>query len=264
MGKKGINNEVEGKRKKESEKGLPRHRGLESPTAGASRMGGRGEVVIDLTHSPPPEKRVRRDVSDDALATAPGRCEVRCQKLLSRVLAILPRANPSEVLRTLELCLPDAQNDETAVEAVLNILFSDAESDRRPRTPAQTDEQLAKRLGEEERKDFARRTAALDVAAIGPAPVAEQTGKIEGILSALSFCLLQEAASASAQYEAYVCSDVVGYGATYGVDNGWGCGYRNIQMLTSHLLARFEQGRGGASARYLYAPPSQALVIEPS
>jgi len=232
-------------------------------------MGGTGEIVIDLTHSPPPEKRVRRYVSDDVVSAsiseqAPGRCEVRCQKLLSRVLAILPRANSSEVLRTLELCLPDAQNDDTAVEAVVNILFSDAESDRRPRTPAETDEQLAKRLGEEERQDFARRTAALDVAAHpGPAPVAEQTGKIEGILSALSFCLLQEAASASAhlQYEAYVCSDVVGYGATFGVDNGWGCGYRNIQMLTSHLLARFEQGRDGASARYLYAPPTHSLVI---
>jgi hypothetical protein len=240
-------------------------------------MGGRGEIVIDLTHSPPPQKRIRRDVSDDAVSdsisapalgrcevtSAPGLCEDRCQKLLSKILAILPTANPSEVLRTLELCLPDARNDETAVEAVLNILFSYAESDRRPRAPAETDEQLAKRMGEEERQDFGRRTAALDVAAIGPAPVAEQTGKIEGILSALSFCLLQEAASASAQYEAYVCCDVVGYGATHGVDNGWGCGYRNIQMLTSHLLARFEQGRGGASSRYLYARPTHALVIEP-
>ena len=64
----------------------------------------------------------------------------------------------------------------------------------------------------------------------------EPTGKTQGVLEALHQCLMEEA-EGTVEYEAYICTDTVFYSSVH-ADKGWSCGYRNAQMIFSHLLSR--------------------------
>ena len=234
-------------------------------------------VVIDLTASTPPPKRARRTPSADCAADCPRK--QRKERLVHQVLAIVPTADSAAVSRALGFCALDSLADDAAIAAALNRLFADTDSDSSPPRTLETDEQLAERLAAEEQShasrrdlELARQIAGQDakfrVAAVAPAahaskmadsesgtslPEHEDAGKIHGVMFSLTQCLMQESAAASDPFVAYVCSNVDYFGGVRGVDKGWGCGYRNSQMLISHLLARFQvDGAWNAKARYLY------------
>jgi hypothetical protein len=199
--------------------------------------------VIDLSEdSPPPSKRQRSGEQDKNSAR------------LERVRAILPTAEHDAILRALGRC--KMMPDDAAVQWAVGELLLPANSRQ---APLLTDAELAARLAAEDQRELAssdrelaRRLAGQERHGSGAgedgrgkdlvAIEGEQTGATHGVLEALHQRLISEAA-ATPDYEAFVCSDTVLYSSVRG-DKGWSCGYRNAQMMLSHLLARGDRAHG--------------------
>jgi hypothetical protein len=232
--------------------------------------------VIDLTNSPPPkrargvesskeragagnddEANVCIDLDGEAGASRATVGENKVEKArIGRVLAILPTVSRDSIVIALSSC--KTMTDDAAVESALSALLASSSS-------ASTDEELAARLAAAEQRavlssdrELACRLAAADQRGVAssdgdlfqhksedagkaaprqPGGIeSEKTGKTEGVLEALHLRLMEEAAE-TAHYEAYICTDTVLYSSVRG-DKGWSCGYRNAQMILSHLLSR--------------------------
>lgn len=231
--------------------------------------------VIDLTNSPPPKRargvkssKERADADNDDEANvcidldgeagAPREDMVEKARI-GRVLAILPTVSPDSIVMALSSC--KTMTDDDAVESALSTLLASSSS-------ASTDEELAARLAAAEQRavlssdrELACRLAAADQRGVAssdgdlfqhtgqksedagkaaprqPGGIeSEQTGRTEGVLEALHLRLIEEAAE-TVHYEAYICTDTVLYSSVR-QDKGWSCGYRNAQMILSHLLSR--------------------------
>ena len=197
--------------------------------------------VIDLTGSPSspqrPRKKKRRGAEGaDAAAEAAGMDEVWSrQQRLERVLAVLPHVDATSAQSALDC--RKLLDDDAAVQQTLLFLMGDV-----------TDGELAARTAAEEssaacREDgeLAKALAVQDAAAAPQrAPCsfpfdAERTGDAGSIMRELTACLVRDVGAGGT---AYACSHVTMFASTRGFDKDWGCGYRNAQMLLSHLLAR--------------------------
>ena len=215
--------------------------------------------VIDLTDSPPRHKRRCPEAAEsgqedrlvpDCQFTAASHA-TRQERLWQRVHEILPLADRATVASVLaDRCM--LLDDDKAVELAVLFFLSGGV----------TDAELASRLAEEERETAkitdremacqfemqdreSGRGSAEQPFGANCKPQEEQSGKLRGVMEGLLGCLSHdEAAAGMENYLTYVCSDVVMYRSVHGVDSGWGCGYRNTQMLISHLLARSAPASG--------------------
>jgi len=197
-------------------------------------------IVIDLTGSPQQPRKKSRGAEGAAaarerLAAAGGMDEVwsRHQRL-ERVLAVLPYVDAASAQSALDC--RKLLDDDAAVQQTLLFLMGDVTDGELAARTAAEESSAACRDDDELAKALAVQNAA---AAAQRAPCslpfdAERTGDAGSIMQELTACLVRDVGAGGI---AYACSHVTMF-ASRGFDQGWGCGYRNAQMLLSHLLAR--------------------------
>ena len=197
--------------------------------------------VIDLTGSPSspqrPRKKKRRGTEGAAAAAAAaGKGEVWSRRQrLDRVLAVLPQVDAASAQSALD-CRKLLDDDAAVQETLLFLMGDVTDGELAARTAAEESSAACREDGE-----LAKALAVQDAAAAAQrAPFsfpfdAERTGDDGSIMRELTACLVRDVGAGG---RAYACSHVTMFASSRGFDEGWGCGYRNAQMLLSHLLAR--------------------------
>jgi hypothetical protein len=204
--------------------------------------------VIDLTGSPPPPPHKRaRAAGEAAAAGGPGRADgaggsagpPRASRL-ARVLAVLPNEDAGTVQSVLDC--HRMLDDDASVQQTLLLLTGDVSdavlasraAAEESRAACRADRGLAQALAQQDSQAAVRR-------APRSSPFhAEPTAGAGAIMHMLTECLKDSGAGETA----FVCAHVSMFASVRGFDRGWGCGYRNAQMLLSHLLVRSQ--RSGA------------------